>query len=79
MTILCTLHTYIQIHIPPPPQPKWIGQMDKIGICKLYKCIVYTLAQCYGSGSVLDLYSGAFWVRICIWNTDPDQHIVKIG
>ena len=27
--------------------------------------------QCCGSGSVLDLYSGALWIRIRIPNTDP--------
>ena len=31
--------------------------------------------QCCGSGSVLDLYSGAFWIRIRIPNTDPDPHM----
>ena len=28
--------------------------------------------QCCGSGSVLDPYSGAFWIRIRIPNTDQD-------
>ena len=30
----------------------------------------YTYTQCCGSGSVLDPYSGAYWIRIR--NTDPD-------
>ena len=28
-----------------------------------------------GSGSVLDPYSGASWIRICIRNTDLDPHM----
>ena len=31
--------------------------------------------QCCGSGSVLDPYSGAFWIRIRIPNMDPDPHM----
>ena len=33
------------------------------------------LNQCCGSGSVLDPYSGASWIRIRILNTDPDPHM----
>ena len=31
--------------------------------------------QCCGSGSVLDPYSGASWIRIRIPNMDPDPHM----
>ena len=31
--------------------------------------------QCWGSGSVLDAFSGALWIRIRIQNTDPDPHM----
>ena len=34
-----------------------------------------TAEQCCGSGSVLDPYSGACWIRIRIRNTDPDPHM----
>ena len=33
-----------------------------------------TSEQCCGSGSTLDPYSGAFWIRIRIRNTDPDPN-----
>ena len=37
---------------------------------------IFILIQCCGSGSVMDPYSGAFWMRIQnIPNTDPDPHM----
>ena len=50
-------------------------------IVKLFKCpnpnanTTVVIMQCCGSGSVLDPYSGASWIRIRIPNTDPDPHM----
>ena len=40
-----------------------------------YSTSTYSSNQCCGSGSELDPYSGASWIRICIRNTDLDPHM----
>ena len=37
--------------------------------------VFFKLKQCCGSGSVLDPYSGALWIRSRIPNTDPGPHM----
>ena len=47
--------------------------IEKLGQVCFYQCCGLTC----GSGSVLDPYSGAFWIR----NTDPDpsMYVINIG
>ena len=45
------------------------GERERVML--LENNFTFTFKQCCGSGSVLDPYSGALWIRIRIQNTDP--------
>ena len=61
-------HRQAMWRIPDPDRedPNHSDGPDPIFLCE---------KQCYGSGSLLDPYSWAFWIRIRIQNPDPAKYL----
>ena len=66
----CTKPTKLAVPIGAPRQE--LLQFPRNNALEKNCCSRY---QCCGSGSVMDPYSGASWIRIRIRNTDPHMQI----